>query len=509
MPSNELDLNKIAAASAQSANTEKNENIMNDLDSFEKPELKKPTKASKTKENYGIIDDDDDTTIETDSAVAPIGKAEEAVPAEITMSDIRATMPDLDEKTMREKAPALYAELQNYRKNLIIEEGLSPAEADAAARRRMNKKGAEINNKFLDENPHHGEIRINKENAEDLGLTEEEHEKLTSVKSIRLVLVENKELESIKVLDMPASTDKLKYVQDMHSSLAHYEVPLPTLGDFMGFRGASTTQLARHGIDRENESPMEALTRKANFVYDRLISSAVMPKYDEEGHIILSFDEFCQKFPYFDIDMAIYGIYVASSPESYDGELKCPHCRKDFTYKFVAKDMLNIEAFDDGTREKFNDIATHAADVPYLQGLSENNMAVKRWKSDKTKNIYALQTPSVSHAMAVLRERTPDDNTNEESFVAALMMREMWIWDEDRQGYVHIDTDDVDTTLKILDELNEYDMTLMIRLIGQFTYELQYGHPYNCPHCKKRMNINLPLDELLFLRAQDILAEIQ
>lgn len=461
--------------------------VVEDSDEDEVEVIKSP-KAKNVPKNHTIKEDDDSKAL--------------------TVKDVHSVLPDLDEDAINEVSPWLFDELMEYRKSLILE-GFSQTEANTAVRNRLTKKGEEINNKYIDEHPHSGVITIDKTNVKELQLTDEEHTKLAKTKAIRLVMVEDVELKNIKVKSLPAATDKVQYIQKMDSSLAHYNMPLPTLGDYVSFRGATTIQLAQNALDREDENALQALQRKASFIYNHLMNSSVLPKYDEEGKIICSFDEFCTKFPYFDVDAAIYAIYVASSPEAYDAELHCNACNKEFTYKIVAKNIIDRSTYPEHVTETIDEIMSHIGNKDYMESLNEEKMLLQKFKSPKTNNIYSIQAPTIAQAMRVFKHRNLGSETENMVLISAMMLQEMLIFDPSDGQYIHISSKEIETMLELIEELNEYDTNLILRMVSDLIYESFFRATTKCPNCGTEVAVNFTIDELVFLRAQDILAGIQ
>ena len=274
----------------------------------------KETPAQPTSDSGMIVDDDIDMDQFKKEQEAHAAKAAEEyekkkVQFNITMNDVKATMPSITGEELDKKSIEMMGNLKKYRTNLIVNEGMTPEEADEATRNRMKHLGTKINNEWIDQHPHTGVITVNKEDADKLELTQEEHDKLVTTKSIKLVCIENKELESLKVIDAPSVTkDKLQYIRRSNNAGARYSIPLPSFGDYVTFHGATARALMQEGIDKQNESALQALERKAQFVYDHLIGSSLMSKYNENGVTILTFEDFCDRFSWFDLDLEIYAI---------------------------------------------------------------------------------------------------------------------------------------------------------------------------------------------------------
>lgn len=475
---------------------------------------KKEAPAQPTPDSGMIVDDDIDMDQFKKEQEAHAAKAAEEyekkkVQFNITMNDVKATMPSITGDELDKKSIEMMGNLKKYRTNLIVNEGMTPEEADEATRNRMKHLGTKINNEWIDQHPHTGVITVNKEDADKLELTQEEHDKLVTTKSIKLVCIENKELESLKVIDAPAVTkDKLQYIRKSNNAGARYSIPLPAFGDYVTFHGATARALMQEGIDKQNESALQALERKAQFVYDHLIGSSLMSKYNENGVTILTFDDFCDRFPWFDLDLAIYAIYVASSPETYSGGITCSFCKEQFDYDFHADKMLITDDFPDSIKKSIDDILKNVSDKEGMQKIHDDNMAARLMKSPKTKNVYSLQSPSINKARSVFKYKSTETEDDFNTIVNMLIIREMWIWIPEEQSYVHINPDEQDLMFELTKDMNEYDFRLITKFLAEYLYVPRFGAKTKCPNCGNDLVLDTSIDELVFLLAQDITAEI-
>ena len=475
---------------------------------------KKETPVQPTSDSGMIVDDDIDMDQFKKEQEARAAKAAEdyekkKVQFNITMNDVKATMPSITGEELDKKSIEMMGNLKKYRTNLIVNEGMTPEEADEATRNRMKHLGTKINNEWIDQHPHTGVITVNKENVDKLELTQEEHDKLVTTKSIKLVCIENKELESLKVIDAPSVTkDKLQYIRKSNNAGARYSIPLPAFGDYVTFHGATARALMQEGIDKQNESALQALERKAQFVYDHLIGSSLMSKYNENGVTILTFDDFCDRFPWFDLDLAIYAIYVASSPETYSGGITCSFCKEEFDYDFHADKMLITDYFPDNIKKSIDDILRNVSDKEGMQKIHDDNMAARLMKSPKTKNVYSLQSPSINKARSVFKYKSTETEDDFNTIVNMLIIREMWIWIPEEQSYVHINPDEQDMMFELTKDMNEYDFRLITKFLAEYLYVPRFGAKTKCPNCGNDLVLDTSIDELVFLLAQDITAEI-
>ena len=476
---------------------------------------KKESPAQPTSDSGMIVDDDIDMDQFKKEQEAHAAKAAEEyekkkVQFNITMNDVKATMPSITGDELDKKSLEMMGNLKKYRTNLIVNEGMTPEEADEATRNRMKHLGTKINNEWIDQHPHTGVITVNKEDADKLGLTQEEHDKLVTTKSIKLVCIENKELETLKVIDTPTVTkDKLQYIRKSNNAGARYSIPLPIFGDYVTFHGATARALMQEGIDKQNESTLQALERKAQFVYDHFIGSRLISKYNENGVAVLKFDDFCDRFPWFDIDLAVYAIYVASSPETYTGAITCSFCKEQFDYDFHADKMLITDDFPDNIKNSIENILKNVSDEEGMKKIHDDNMSARLMKSPKTKNVYSLQSPSISKARSVFKYKSEESQDDINTIVNMLIIREMWIWIPEDQSYVHINPDEQDLMFELVKDMNEYDFQLITKFLTEYLYAPRFGAKTKCPNCGNDLVLETSIDELVFLLAQDITAEIQ
>lgn len=449
-------------------------------------------------------EDDKDLNMEVIRAEESTKKEIGEIESTITIEDVKATLPNLDKTNMEKFAPELYAEMQKHFR-WLLSQGFTKEEAEDAMNKRLHRRGKEINDKYLESHPHTGVITIDKNHVDDLGLTEDEHKKLYSTKSIRLILTETKELESLEVTELPPNTDKLRYVQRLHSSLSHYELPLPNLGDYVGFSGANTLQLASVTANDRDSTILEDLEKKASFVYNHLISSSVLKKYDENDHVIMSYDQFCEKFPYFDLELAIYGIYVASAPTTYKGNYICQRCRSNMELVFNPIELLRKDDFPKNIKDKIADIMKNVTNVEHHEEMYDKNMKMVLLRSNVTQNVYALQNPSIARMKTLMNMRKPTEE-NTLQYACGMAVRKIYLFDPSTGKYILFD--DFSEILNVIDEINEYDMRLIGNYLNRMAYEMNFVMHAKCPKCGQEHTMPANLEDLVFLLAQDMEAAI-
>ena len=509
----------------------------NDLESMTPPSYAKTVSApveNTTEKKYdysGIITDDDDTEDTASEAIEKerdenIAKEEaEAARFKVTHEDIIATMPDVDEKIREQKANELYDDIKKYREELITAYGMDYAAADEAAKNRVLNLGKKVNNEWLDNNPHTGVIMIKKEDEKNIQLTDEERNKLDKVKAIHLVLVEDAEIKTTKIVQPPRNKDKLRYIRSLSSS--YYSIPLPIWGDFVTFSSSPARNIMDAISGRSDESVTDALERKASFVYEHFVGSNNILRYDPTDptqermnagkEIIHSFNEFCGSFPYADLDLAIYAIYIASSPESYKINLTCGYCHKEFEYGVNPKNMLSLDATfgakQEGSdeepvlRQAYTNILAHSSDNDYLHAMHVENQKTMIMKSPKTKNIYYIQSPSLSRAREVFSFISKNEDAGDA--IVASYLRELKVYDPSQDGYIEISGDETDVMVDYIRTMNEIDFRMLVNEIDKRVYSVRLrDSSVHCAHCDHDNTFEPDLYKLVFRLAQESIEEV-
>ena len=74
--------------------------------------------------------------------------------------------------------------------------------------------------------------------------------------------------------------------------------------------------------------------------------------------------------------------------------------------------------------------------------------------------------------------------------------------------YVHINPDEQDLMFELVKDMNDYDFQLITKFLTEYLYAPRFGAKTKCPNCRNDLVLDASIDELVFLVAQDITAEI-
>ena len=444
---------------------------------------------------------------------------------ELKIEDVYAVIPNIEGDDRDKVAEMLFNEISEYRDKAMKQYGWTAEEADHAAANRLVHRGKEINTKYVHDHPV-TTITIDKERAEKVEFTEDEKKKLDVSRAIRLVAVENKKLNSLKVSKIPTKIDKVAFLRNIDAAIASYRVPLPVMGDYAQFVGAQSLQMATIFGD-ENETVVESVTKKAQLCYDRFYGSMSLRKYDDENKIIMSYNDFINSVPYNDLEMMLYAVYVASTPEEQEIRMRCgnPSCKKSYDCSFNAKTVIQRKELPEWTQKRIDDIMTHTNNVDYLQDLSHEWKTETMYESPYTGNIYAIAQPTIAKFIDVFNYVSDDDTYGLHNSLFMTILNSIYIKldhpDENGNDYVQVTYDDDREAIKVaISQIPDRDLKILAKVYSDMMYlqtiavgdETDLSLPLKifpkCPHCGQDSENYLFLSHLVFLKARDLSVEM-
>lgn len=181
----------------------------------------------------------------------------------------------------------------------------------------------------------------------EFNFTEEEREKIVSANEIRLKEVEEVDLSTIKVRKSEKSF--LESVEEYKLSSSKVPVVFPTSRFKANMLGLSFGELADISLDPENIT-FEKMRKKLTVIYNKMINVSI-GKFK-------NFEDFLRKFSSQDIDLAVYGLVVATFPEVDEIVLDCHNekCRSSFYHKFVPRSLIKFDKAGDKFLEAFKEV---------------------------------------------------------------------------------------------------------------------------------------------------------
>ena len=346
------------------------------------------------------------------------------------------------------------------------------------------------------------------QSIDDLKLTHEEHEKLQKVRSIRLIAVEDQDLKTIEI-EAVDPDHKADFIHSIEGTLSHYAVPMPIMGDFIPFKGAQIVQLMNI-VAYEDERAEDLINKQASLIYEKMMNGTITKKFDEKNKIVMSYTEFLNRFPYQDLDMAIYGILCASTMEDTTAQVTCNKCNHTWDAPYNVKTLLQTEGMSDYIKQRFDDVLANKGRPDVLTGMFEHYRKAVRYKSPFTNNIYDMNAPSIGRAINVLGRINQNDSVMVYNSVMALYMNRMLVFNKKTGKYLQVDENEGDLMLDSILALPDEDVQmLMAQIRDNMMYTPQFAIKVTCPSCHTEHTLPITISNLVFLRARDSYMEIQ
>ena len=414
-----------------------------------------------------------------------------------------------DPSEFSNRSNILISEIAAYRKNLMIRDGFTAEEADIAARNRIRNKATEINNKYREDHPDVAIVKIDKSQAASVEFTEEERAKITTAKAIRLVEVRD---ESLNTIPIKKADDKYRYdiIHRATCNVSKYELPMINTFDNCTFAGSQTIQLVNAVYD-DNDNEYAKVKKQVSLAYDRFLGSTTKDKYDAEGNIIFTEEEFANWLAYADLENAIYCIYVASSTENITSPFKCevePESAEEFKFTYSTKSLISYEGMEDEFKKDYDMIIADANDRVAMEKNKSERRVTKRFKSTFTNNIYDISTASCARALGVLRYINPKDRILNYIAPFAMLTERVYVYDDTDGQYVILDHEDPREMIKFYRDLVERELQLLSKEMNPLIYMPKFKLDTVCPRCGHKEERYFGVDSLVFLKVQSTEEEI-
>lgn len=344
----------------------------------------------------------------------------------------------------------------------------------------------------------------------DFNFTEEEKEKIFASTEIRLKEVEEIDLASIKI-EKPQKSF-IETVDEFQISSSKVPVVFPASRFKAYMSGLSYGEMGDISLNSENVT-FDQIQKKLTVIYNKMTNPSI-GKFE-------SFEDFLRKFAYIDMDLAIYGLVVATFPEVDDIPLTCnnPGCKKGFNHKFSPRTLLRFEKSDNKFLKTMKEIIecpqtefeklveesptrTHKRiKLPYSGFIIEIGIA------SSYDYLYTIVDNMLGDKFA---EEHPDDVNGILQLNSALLglIRAVYVPNPESGSY--FEYTEFEDMIQALYHVKPEEIAILSSLLQKFTesYSVNFElFDIECPHCgTKTKSIPLDINHLVFLRYQRLMS---
>jgi len=325
-----------------------------------------------------------------------------------------------------------------------------------------------------------------------INFTEEERQKLESVKKIRLEEIETVNLEVLKTKKKKGKVDTiLKKFVNIHTT--------PIIAVNSGYaammKGCSAYELMSIMADTKN--PLVDAQTKWTLIHSKIESTSIG---------ILTYEDFLIKTAALDYSMFIYGILCATYPNDDMIPLTCEKCNKDFKHKYSIRSLIRAEKMSDKLKQEVASIvdASFSLDTAKFKHNNSPLSQVKAIRLPDSSFIVQLYIQSVyDHINKSIKELSENkDSKYNQASVLSSVVNKILIPDSDNDEYFEFDS--VTDITKIIYSLSDTDILILSKQAESIMDGFEFGlMNITCPNCKHHNNtVNMEIEQILFLKYQ-------
>lgn len=186
----------------------------------------------------------------------------------------------------------------------------------------------------------------------DYQFTEEERAKIRNANEI--VVKEVKEIDISSYLGRKSSKSFQDYIDTYNCGNERVTICFPASGFKAQMRGMSYGEYQDIALSMENITT-DIYHKRLSVIYNCMTNISTGP-FD-------SFEEFLDRFSFSDMDLALYGLFVATEAETQEIELHCnvPECNAYFQWKYDTRSVIRLDRSPAVALEKMKELASATA----------------------------------------------------------------------------------------------------------------------------------------------------
>lgn len=336
-----------------------------------------------------------------------------------------------------------------------------------------------------------------------ISFTPEEEEKISKATEIRIKEVENLDLRTKRIKKASKSfLDTINEQKLVRSGSV--TMTFVASGFSADMQGLTYGELADIALNPQEPLEYNKVYKKLSIIYNKMRNISCKP--------FESFDDFLTKFSYTDIDLALYGLMIATYPESNIIPLNCgnPNCRRDFDHRYATRSLLNLDGCSDKFLEGMKNIASHgrfggeeiAKDAPVRN--------VKMIELPYSKYIVEIGIASAYEYLNKIikldnkeffKKEFPDDYNSvmEISSTLLIAVRSVSVPSGDGEYYQFDEFTDV---LRAIYTISPDEISILASIVSKMveTYTVDFAfRDVTCPHCKNNIGeVPVGISQLVF-----------
>ncbi len=339
-----------------------------------------------------------------------------------------------------------------------------------------------------------------------INFTDEEREKLETVKKIRLEEIETVEVNVNNVKRVKKKSDLKKIIKKHVNKGITTQVVLPVSGYTATISGCSAYELAN--MTSRDEDPVRNAQNKWSLIHSKIEDTSIGK---------MGFNEFLSNTAFSDYNTLIYGILCSTYPDDDSIPLKCEHCKKEFKHNYSTRSLIRAEKMEDKLKDAFMEIVDASYNETDAKAVHDNALVsvirkIKLPASEIIAEIYVQTAHDFINKTVKGTVNLKDDKYNEAAIMSS-MVKAMYIPDDEEPGsYFEVDT--TEEIIEVIFSLSDIDVRVITKIAEDLLndMDIEYGFmDIKCPHCGHYTpSFTFDIESLLFIRyrqALDMISE--
>ena len=343
----------------------------------------------------------------------------------------------------------------------------------------------------------------------DFHFTKDEQEKIINANRIKLTEVEDVDLSTITV--KKADKSFLESVDEYQISSSRVPIVFPASRFRAYMTGLTYGELGDLSINSEQVT-FEQLRKKLSIIYNKMRNPSI-GKFD-------NFEDFLKKFSYLDIDLAVYGLVVATFPEVSEIQLTCnkEKCNQSYNFKFSPRSLIRFEECGEKFLDATNEIID--CDSKEAKALSETSPVYKhkRIKLPYSGFIVDIGIASAYEYLYTIvqnvsgdsfKKSFPDDINGILELNTILLSCIRSVYVPDKNGD-YVQYDEFEDVIRALYMIKSEEFSILLNILQTYTDKYRVSFKLKdivCPHCgAKTPELPVNIDYMLFLRYQRLMS---
>lgn len=329
-----------------------------------------------------------------------------------------------------------------------------------------------------------------------INFTDEEREKLTKTKVIKLQEVETVELSNIKIKKLGKKQD-LESILKKRSTSFTSNIVLPASGYMATMKGCSTYEMI--SLFGGDKTPLLDIQEKWSLIHDKIESTSIGK---------MNYDDFLRNTAQMDYEVFIYGILTATYPDIDKMPLKCEQqgCNKEFDHPYSVKSLIRAEKMADSLKDRVMHIVDNSYTLDMAKKFHDESplMLYDTFKLPESEIIVKASVLSVyDYINKSVKELSENKETKyQNAAVLSSVVNSLYIPDDGE--YIVVDSP-LDVT-KVIYTLGTLDLKVLTKRSDMLLKDLNFEFGLmniTCPHCGRfTASVPLNIDSLLFFRYQ-------